>query len=78
MSDRLGEGEEVRHPRFTYKHYYRVADLIREFVSGNGMVDVEVGADLIERFASMFEADNERFSRVKFVERCTRIETPEA
>lgn len=71
---RRQDEEEVRHPRFTYKHYYRVADLIRDYVT---TVSVEDGADLIERFAAMFEADNERFSRDKFVSRCTRIETPE-
>lgn len=79
MSSALGDSgaSDVKHPRFTYKHYYRIADLVRGYVSGDGSVSVESAADLIERFCVMFEADNERFSRDKFVTRCTRAETPE-
>lgn len=62
-------------PRFTYKHYYRLADLVNRWIRETN-VTADVVTPWIDMLCEMFEADNPRFSRRLFVLRCTRIEAP--
>lgn len=56
--DRRGEGRGSKSPKFSRRHYVAVAKTLKEGNASKAMV---------ESFATMFDKDNERFSRDRFV-----------
>lgn len=58
---------------FSKRHYEAIAAILNEAGNDTNCYDVsELWEVMRERFATMFEADNEKFNRTKWEEACER------